>query len=33
MNRSHRRAEGEPALWHFERHSGDLVVFRMTRAG
>jgi hypothetical protein len=33
MNRSHRRAAGEPGLWRFERRSAELVLFRMTRAG
>ena len=31
MNRSHRRTEGEPDLWRFERRSERLVLFRMTR--
>jgi hypothetical protein len=32
MNRSHRRSEGEPDLWRYERRSESLVLFRMTRA-
>jgi hypothetical protein len=31
MNRGHRREEGEPDLWRYDRVRSDLAVFRMTR--